>query len=107
MLAVQQGKALAGQVKALDRMAQTGQYCGQVELCLVEAAAWGMGAAGALMDMIKCDIVEQDSQGQCPESDSNPRVCVYARSVLGMEKCCWSVGDQITGEQHFGKKHME
>lgn len=69
MLAVQQGKALAGQVKALDRMAQTGQYCGQLELCLVEAAAWGMGAAGALMDMIKCDTVEQDSQGQCPDRE--------------------------------------
>lgn len=61
---------LAGQVKALEIMAQTGQCCGQLELCLclVEAAAWGTGTAGALMDMIKCDIVEQDSQGQCPDT---------------------------------------
>lgn len=69
-------------------MAQTGQCCGQMELCLflVEVATWGMGAAGALMDVIECDTVEKDSQGQCPDTGWQQSICVHV-CIPGL---CWA-----------------
>lgn len=78
-------------------------------LCLVEAATWGMGAAGALMDLIQCDSGTGQT-GTVPGhrvTAVHVCACVCARSALGMEKCSLSVGHQIRGEEHFGKRHMK
>lgn len=73
--------------------------------------------SGILFSLTSCYRTARDSTQTLDDSKSM-YVCVhkcvgpasqtlYARFVLGLGKCFWSVGDGVKEHYHFGRRHTE